>query len=144
MGKWIFVLILASGGGWAYWHFFYKSPAYLTYVAFEEAAADGDCDKLMTMVEGQAKEWIQDYCSPNGGKASLVAGLKGTPEGKLLRSRHDLVSETVAQDGSIDLIFMEVSTYQGVRFQTPAPEKHEAKLKLVGEAWKLITYKVSH
>ena len=99
MGKLIALLVLGSIGGWAYGHFYYQSPAFLTYVAFEDAAADGDCDRLYSLVEGPAKAWVDDYCTPGGGMliygksipgrsaASMVAEMKGTPAAAILRSR---------------------------------------------------------
>lgn len=152
MAKWIVLLVLAAAGGLVYRRYFYESPAYLTYVSFEEAAADGNCEALYALVEGDAKAWVDDYCTAGGGMkimgqstgtrsaASLVADLKGSPAGAELRTLHEPQSEESRDDGSVDLVVVEKQSHPKV-YQNSNSERHDVKLKKVGEAWKIVAYK---
>ena len=152
MGKLIGLLILGAIAGGIYWKFYYKSPAYLTFLAFEESASRGDCEKLNAMVQDQAKEWIDDYCSPGGGQlstgatygaasaASLVAAKVGTKELEMMETNNELVGETEASDGSVDIEMLERPRHTNV-MNFGMVERHTARLKKIGDTWKLVAYK---
>jgi hypothetical protein len=152
MGKLTALLFFAGVGGWGYWHFLYQSPAYLTYIQFEEGLSNGDCALLYALVDEQAKEVVDKFCTDSGGMtvmgqtvrgrsaASMVAEMKDTPQGEMLRTKHDRQSEETGADGSVSLVVIETPLRRTV-MTMGAEERHEVKLKKLGEAWKIVAYK---
>src|SRR5689334_6769948 len=113
MGKLILLLVLSAAGFAVYWFGFHKSPAYETYLRWTQATMDGDCQTLYSISEGDAKKWVDLFCTPQGGMtvmgqtipgqtaANVVSDLRNSPQGALRGLKHELKDETEAADGTV-------------------------------------------
>jgi len=154
MGKLIMLAVLAIAGFSAYWFGFHKSPAYLAYLKWAQATRNGDCKTLQAMADGDAKKWVDGFCTPQGGMtvmgqavpgmvaANMVSDLRNTPQGSMMRFGHELESEEEAADGTIQLKAVEsVLNHPTAHFKPAPPSRQTLKLKQVGDDFKVLEYK---
>ena len=109
MGKLIAVLLIVGGGFAAYWFGFHESSAFTAYKQFISLKKRGDCTRLKPLVEGQALDWLEQYCG--AGKyasamsaAKMAADLFATPAGHADNFKRTVVSEDENADGSVTLV----------------------------------------
>jgi hypothetical protein len=154
MGKWITVAVLGIGGFCIYWFGFHKSPAYLAYLQWTKATLEGDCKTLYGISDGDARKWVDFFCTAQGGMtimgqvvpgqvaANIVSDLRNSPQGAMRGLDHELKSETEASDGTVDLEVVETVLERPSNFHKPAPPRqHNVKLKEVDGVWKVVDFK---
>lgn len=154
MGKLILLLVLAAGGFAVYWFGFHKSPAYETYLKWTQATMEGDCKTLYSISDGDARKWVDFFCTPQGGMtimgqvqpgmvaANMVSDLRNSPQGAMRGLRHEIQSEEEAADGTVSLRVVETVLERPSNFHKPAPPRqHDVKLKEVDGAWKILEFK---
>jgi hypothetical protein len=154
MGKWIGLLVVLVLGFWVYWANFHKSPAYEAYLKWTQATMDGDCPTLYALSDGEAKKWVDSFCTGSAGMtilgqvtsspsaASMVKELRATPQGAMRGLRRELEAETRAADGAVDLTVVESVAQRPSNFSKPAPpRRHWAKVRELGGVWKLVEFR---
>ncbi len=154
MGKIIGLVVALLLGFGIYRGCFYQSPSYLIYLKWAQAARDGDCSTLYALADGDAKKWVDSYCTPSGGMtimgtvspgvaaAAMVSELRNTPQGSMMHFHHELESEDEAADGTIQLSAIEsVMARATAHFKPAGPHRQILKLKHEGETWKVLDYK---
>jgi hypothetical protein len=146
MGKLIALLVAAGVIFGVYRAYFYQSPAYLTYLKWTEAYHKGDCDTLNALADGDAKKWVDSFCTPTGGMtvmgavapavsaAAMTRELALTPQGSSIRSIYKLQSEDENADGSVNLVAVESIANRPSNFFKPAPP---AQFKVERDKWNL-------
>lgn len=153
MGKLIALVVLLVAGFAIYWFNFHQSSAYKAYLNWTDAVHTGNCSVLQGMAEAQAKEWADNFCTPQGGMqvmgqtvpgrsaAQMVQDLASTPQGAMRVFRHEKVSEEAHGD-AVTLVVLEDAGGRPSNFSKPAPPVRQTLvMHAVGELWKVSEYK---
>lgn len=154
MGKIIGLLVILGAGFGIYRGCFYKSPAYETYLQWTKATNEGDCKTLYAIADGEAKKWVDSFCTSSPGltvmgqtmsspsAANMVSDLKNTPQGAMQQIHHELKDENEASDGIVSLTVVEEVLGRHSNFShPPPPRQHDVKLKEEGGVWKVLEFK---
>ncbi|HVZ80730.1 MAG TPA: hypothetical protein VHE12_08025 [bacterium] len=153
MGKWIGIVAVLFGGFLLYWFEFHKSPAYLAYLQWTKATSEGDCKTLYSISDGDARKWVDFFCTPQGAMtimgqvtggmvaADEVRNIRLSPAGSMIGLQHEIKSENTADDGSVDLEVVETVLARPSNFSKPAPPRqHNVKLKEEDGVWKVVQF----
>lgn len=130
----------------------FKSAEFKTYEKFAQAYATGNCDALLALSEGAAREAADKFCAPgpsmtimgqtikNPSAASMVYDLASTPAGASRRFHRDLKSRT--KDGDAVRLTVVETVMVGFKPEPGGPVRRKQVVRLVksGGQWKITDY----
>lgn len=148
--KWGILVVLLILGVVGYQKLTYQSPMEPVYEKWSQAVAGGDCATLRTMAEGNAADWVENFCSQQQnetGNSQEAAdrtadiNIPVSPAEKKLDVARDMKSQTTNPDGTITLVSEETSLpIPGSLERIPPPQMVTLKLKKEKDGWKVVDY----
>jgi hypothetical protein len=137
MKKWLWILVIAGGIFYGYRTFIYEPPVLKIYENLMNAYVNGNCGVLRDLTDGQAREFVENFCTPH----ELVAGVMGKSMAQIAAESASnspwkvplkIESESYSEDGNeVSLVILEKST---------PPTRQATKMKKSGETWKVIEF----
>jgi len=130
----------------------FKSAAYKTYEKFVTAYANGNCDDLLALSEGAAREGADKFCGTGPSMnvmgqsiktpsaASMVSEMASTPAGAMRRFHRELKGKT--KDGDAVTLTVVETVMVGYKPQPGGPVRRKQVVRLLksGGGWKVTDY----
>lgn len=130
----------------------FKSAEFKTYEKFAQAYATGNCDVLLALSEGAAREGADKFCGTGPSMnvmgqsiktpsaASMVSEMASTPAGAMRRFHRELKGKT--KDGDAVTLTVVETVMVGYKPQPGGPVRHKQVVRLLksGGGWKVTDY----